>query len=100
MKSESPTLEQALSLARQLTPIEKVQLIEKIIPDVAASLEAATVDSSTVRQPLRSVHGLCADLGKAPTAEMIDENRREFLDNFPRISRDSKIQAADLNTIW
>lgn len=84
MKSESATLEQALNLASQLTPIEKVQLIEKIIPDVEASLEAARIDSPTTGRALRSAYGLCDDLGEAPSAEMIDENRREFLDNFPR----------------
>ena len=37
-----------------------------------------------VKRPLRSVEGLWADLGPAPTAEEIDEARREMWHNFPR----------------
>ena len=85
MKLESITLEQTLHLAKQLTPLEKIQLIEKIIPDLEAPLRgAASVVTPAAGHPLRSVYGLCADLGPAPTAEDIDEIRREILDNFPR----------------
>jgi hypothetical protein len=34
--------------------------------------------------PRRSLYGLCADLGPAPSAEDIDEVRREMWANFPR----------------
>ena len=77
MKLESVTLDQALSLAKQLTPLEKVQLIEKIIPDLEASLEAASMGAPATGRFLRSVYGLCADLGPAPTSEDIDEIRSE-----------------------
>ena len=80
MKQESVTLEQALKLTKQLTSLEKVQLIEKVIPDLEASLEAVGVG----RRSLRSAYGICADLGPAPSAEDIDEMRREVFENFPR----------------
>jgi hypothetical protein len=83
MKSESVTLQQALSIANRLSPLEKVQLIEQIIPDVEASL-AENAPVSAPRPPLRSVYGLCASLGEAPTAAEIDEARQEFLNHFPR----------------
>lgn len=70
------TLEQVLSLARQLPSLDKVRLIERIVPDIERDIRQA--------QPLRSLLGLCADLGSAPSAEDIDEIRREMWDDFPR----------------
>jgi hypothetical protein len=70
------TLEQVLSLARQLPSLDKVRLIERIAPDIERDIRQG--------QPLRSLLGLCADLGPAPSAEDIDEVRREMWDNFPR----------------
>ncbi|MBM3237215.1 hypothetical protein FJZ31_13060 [Candidatus Poribacteria bacterium] len=34
------------------------------------------------KRPLRSAYGICADLGPAPSAEEIDEMRREVFKNF------------------
>ena len=80
MESENVTLEQVLKLARQLSPLEKVQLIEQVIPDLEAPLETL----SKRKRPLRSARGICADLGPAPSAEEIDEVRKEMFKNFPR----------------
>ena len=80
MENEIVTLEHVLKLARQLTPLEKVQLIEQVVPDLEAPLEAL----GKGRRPLRSARGICADLGPAPSAEEIDEVRREMFNNFPR----------------
>ncbi len=71
MAQERVTLEQVLTLAKQLTPLEKVQLIENVLPDLKASLPAVSIG----RRPLRSAYGICADLGPAPSAEDIDEMR-------------------------
>ena len=71
MAQERVTLEQVLTLAKQLTPLEKVQLIENVMPDLKASLQAVSVS----RRSLRSAYGICADLGSAPSAEDIDEIR-------------------------
>ena len=70
------TLEQVLALARQLPSLDKVRLIERIAPDIERDIRQ--------QQPLKSLLGLCADLGPAPSAEDIDEIRREMWDNFPR----------------
>ena len=71
------TLEQVLPLATQLSLVDKVRLIEKITPQITLDLEA--------REPHpRSLWGLCADLGSAPSMEDIEEVRREMWANFPR----------------
>jgi len=78
MAQERITLEQVLTLVKQLTPFEKVQLIEKMMPDLKVSLQAISIG----KRPLRSAYGICADLGPAPSAEEIDEMRREVFKKF------------------
>ena len=80
MSQERVTLEQILMLAKQLTPLEKAQLIENMVPDLKVSLQSVSIG----RRPLRSAYGICADLGPAPSAEEIDEMRQELFKNFPR----------------
>lgn len=65
------TLEEVLKLAKQLSPVEKVRLIEQIAPEIEHDLIS--------RRPIRSVSllGIVKDLGPAPSAEEIDEARRE-----------------------
>jgi hypothetical protein len=46
------------------------------VGDVEVTIELPT--------PRRSLLGLCADLGPAPSAEDTDEARREMWANFPR----------------
>jgi len=70
------TLEQVISLARQLPPLEKVRLIERIAPEIERDMRQ--------QRPLKSLLGLCADLGPAPSAEDIDEIRFEMWAGFPR----------------
>ena len=41
-------------------------------------------DQCKVKRPLKSVRGLCADLGVSLSAEEIEENQREMWKNFPR----------------
>jgi len=71
------TLEEVLNLAKQLSPGDKIRLIERIAPEI----EQEIVASPTPRQ---SLWGLCADLGKAPSAAEIDEIRSQEWANFPR----------------
>ncbi|NER33224.1 MAG: hypothetical protein F6J93_03980 [Oscillatoria sp. SIO1A7] len=71
------TLETVLSLAKQLSLVEKVRLIELMAPEIERELVGA-------KTPRRSLWGICADLGKAPSAEEIDEARRDVWANFPR----------------
>ena len=55
------TLQEVLQLAKQLTPIDKVRLIQQLTPDLEREL------SQIKTQPKKSLLGLCADLGKAPS---------------------------------
>lgn len=71
------TLEQVLPLAIQLSVLDKVRLIEKITPQITLDLQAREAHP-------RSLWGLCADLGSAPSIEDIQEVRREMWVNFPR----------------
>jgi len=75
---KAATLEQVVSLARQLPPVEKIRLIERLVPEIER-------DMLGQRPPRRkSLLGLCADLGPAPSAEDIVEIRHEMWADFPR----------------
>jgi hypothetical protein len=76
MSSVAVTLDQVLAMARQLPPADQARLVARLAPVVERVLdqtEARAVPSS--RPPTR---GLLADLGPAPSAEEIDEVRREI----------------------
>ena len=70
----------ALDLAKRLPARQKLQLIEAIVPDLAAPLAAAEEKA----QPLRSLYGLWKDLGVDLSAEDIDAARRDMWGMFPR----------------
>ena len=70
------TLEQVIALARQLPPLEKVRLIKRIALEIECDIRQ--------QRPFKSLLGLCADLGPAPSAEDIDEIRLEMWAGFPR----------------
>ena len=72
------TLQETVSLARQLPARDKVRLIEWLAPEIERDLLR--------RRPwaLKSLLGLCADLGPAPSARQIDEIRHEMWATFPR----------------
>jgi hypothetical protein len=71
-------LEQVKELLTKLTPQEKAEVVEWL----GTSLKAELPESSPMKR--KSVRGLLADLGTAPSAEEIDEARREMWSNFPR----------------
>ena len=75
---DAVTLEDVLKLARQLSPVDKVRLIERVAPQVERDLLNSPGDGS------RSLLGLLKDLGPAPSAEEIDAARREAWASFPR----------------
>ena len=66
------TLQEILQLAKQLSPIDTVRLIQQLTPDLAREL------SETKPQPKKSLLGLCADLGKAPSEAEIDRTRTDI----------------------
>jgi hypothetical protein len=72
----SVTLEQALELVQQLSPVDKARLIERIVPDIERELEAAQPT------PRKSLRGLWKGLDI--TEEEIAEARREMWGSFPR----------------
>ncbi|MEM9274153.1 MAG: hypothetical protein AAGA80_14485 [Cyanobacteria bacterium P01_F01_bin.143] len=72
------TLQEVLKLAKQLSPIDKVRLIKQITPELEQELSQQT------QQPTKSLWGLCQELGRAPSAEEIDQTRNEEWGNFPR----------------
>lgn len=63
----------------QLSTQEKFQLMGRIMN----KLEDDLVQDAE-NKPKRSLYGLCADLGPAPSADDIDEVRRDMLAGFPR----------------
>ena len=71
------TLQDVMKLARQLSPVEKKRLIEQLSSDLESESEKS-------KKPRQSLFGICQDLGQAPSAEDIDEMRKEAWTNFPR----------------
>ena len=71
-------LRRILELAQDLSLLDKVRLIERMMPQIEDELASAT------KKPKLSLLGICKDLGGAPSAETIDEARREAWANFPR----------------
>jgi hypothetical protein len=73
------TFEDLLEQAKSLTPLDKIRLIQAIMASLKVDIEALQP-----KQPRRSMLGILADLGPAPSAEDIDEVRKEVWSNFPR----------------
>ncbi|MEH1933342.1 MAG: hypothetical protein V7L14_06380 [Nostoc sp.] len=73
------SLQEVIKLAKQLSTVDKVRLIEQIAPDIEREL---TDKLSTL--PRQSLWGLCADLGNASSADEIDIARSEEWASFPR----------------
>ena len=75
---EAVTLEEVMKLAVQLSPLDKVRLIERIAPGIERELTTRS------RPPGRSLLGLLKDLGPAPGADDIDAARQEAWASFAR----------------
>ena len=75
-RQTSADLDAALTLVRQLSPLEKAQLIEQIVPDLQRALQ------STPPAPRKSLRGLWR--GQEITEQDIAQARREMWGNFPR----------------
>jgi len=69
--------DRVLELLRQLPPRERLKVIARALPEIEQDL------SHPPRQR-KSLLGLCADLGPAPSGKEIDDARREVWRNFPR----------------
>jgi hypothetical protein len=76
MVTQPVTVEKVLELIRQLSPRERLRVLARALPELERELPATP-------QPRKSLLGLCTDLGPAPSAEEIDEARREAWAGFP-----------------
>jgi hypothetical protein len=72
------TLEEVLNQVRQLSLVDKLRLIEWVTPEIEREL------TTEKPSPRKSLWGLCADLGVAPSVDEIDQARQEEWANFPR----------------
>ena len=71
------TFEAVLNLVKHLSLGEKLRLIKWIVPEIERELVVRPA-------PRKSLWGLGAELGIAPSAADIDEARSEEWGNFPR----------------
>ncbi len=71
------TLEQVVNIAKQLSPSEQVQLIERITPQIKSALMVQ-------EKPRQSLYGIFAHLGEGPSEQDIEQVRAEMWENFPR----------------
>ena len=73
---EAVTLDEALAFVRQLSPLDKARLIERMVPDIERELRAARPTSYV------SLRGLWRGLDI--TGDEIDQAREEMWGEFPR----------------
>lgn len=78
MSASTSELEQAVTLALSLSPLDKVRLVEQVMATLERDLKADDA------KPRRSLLGVLAHYGPAPSAEDIDKARREMWGDFPR----------------
>ncbi|RMF34091.1 MAG: hypothetical protein D6759_06280 [Chloroflexi bacterium] len=76
MEEKVVTLEEVLTLARQLPARDQVRLIERLAPEIERALVVVQPP------PRKSLRGLWR--GLEITEEEIDQIRREMWQNFPR----------------
>ncbi len=73
---DTVSLDDVLKLAEQLSPLDKIRLIERVAPQLERDLQALD------ERPRQSLRGLWKDIDIS--AEDIAEARREMWANFPR----------------
>ncbi|MEO1664063.1 MAG: hypothetical protein AAFU54_05465 [Chloroflexota bacterium] len=62
---------------RQLSPDEQFELVSEVLSNLRQQ-------QTMPRKPKRSLYGIAAHTGKAPSADEIDDARRDVWQNFPR----------------
>ena len=73
--------EQVMASALELTPLERVRLMEKLAGSLEAHVKQDSIEVEN-KQPRKSLYGLWK--GVNISSEDIDEIRREMWSNFPR----------------
>lgn len=76
-----PREEAKLMAAAQARGLSAADLVREALEGI---LDATSEQDAAVKQPKRSLRGLLAKYGPAPSAEEIDKNRAEMFANFPR----------------
>jgi len=74
-----PQKEARLIALAQEKGLSADDLVREVIDKILAE-----VQESARKEPTRSLRGLFAKYGPAPSAEQIDQNRAEMFANFPR----------------
>ncbi|HRI67837.1 MAG TPA: hypothetical protein PK156_26550 [Polyangium sp.] len=72
-------LDELIERIRRLPPVKRRKL-----EDIVADLEAAPLMEPPAPAPRMPLKGMLQHLGSAPSAEEIDETRRELWNHFPR----------------
>jgi hypothetical protein len=76
MTDTTTLLDTILAQARDLSPLDKIRLIERLMPQLEQDF------TQTGPTTTRSLLGIAEDLGPAPSTEEIDEARREAWGSF------------------
>ncbi len=71
-------IEEAVQVLRRLSARKRLRVITQALAEIEKDLAKPS------RYKRRSLLGLCADLGPAPSAEIIDEARKSIWEGFPR----------------
>lgn len=77
-----PQEEARLVAAAQARGVSADALVRQALAGILA--DASFEAGSAKKEPTRSLRGLLAPYGTAPSAEEIDQNRAEMFANFPR----------------
>lgn len=72
------SLQSVITLAQQLSPVDKVRLVEQLMTTLEHDLQA------THKTPKEDLYGLWADMNITISDEDIEDIRREMWQNFPR----------------
>ncbi len=75
MTDTTTTVDELVRRARELRPAERALLIERVVAELH--------DDASGTQQSRSLAGLWAEYAAAPSADEIDEARRETWSGFP-----------------
>jgi hypothetical protein len=57
---------------------------DELVREAIDKILAETPEMTSLKEPTRSLRGLLAKYGPAPSAEEIDQNRAEMFADFPR----------------
>jgi hypothetical protein len=74
---ETITLETIITLAQQLSAVDKVRLVGQLVTTLEHDLQSQPTSKE-------SLYGLWADMGMSVSDDDIDDIRREMWQNFPR----------------